>query len=317
MKKVLITIKDFPNRFPKASRYLESNCFQVIIRDSFYKLTEVDYSTVVAEADALIPGPGQYDEKFLSRAKSLKILSRMGSGMDNIDLDYAGGNSIVVTNSKGCNTNAVAEMAVALMLSVTRGITVMNSRVKKGEWFRFPGEELYGKIVGLLGFGMIAQRTAQMLIPFGARVISYDPYMNEQAAKKYNVKPVTFDELIKTSDIISVHIPALEENERMFNKDIFAKMKDSVYFINTARGILVDEEALYNALKSGKVAAAASDVFNNEPVNPDNKLLELENFTATPHVAGMTVKSMLDDSMTVAQAIIDFFNGKEPANRVV
>lgn len=317
MKSVLILKEDFDSCFPSAYRFLLENGCEVIIKESIGALTPEDYDGCLKNADAILIGAEYCGEEFLSHAEKLKILSRMGSGMDNVDLNYAQKRDIVVTNSKGCNANAVAEMTLALMLSVLRGIFPMSGFLRKGLWHRPPGEEIRGKTVGLVGFGAISQRVAHLLQPFEARVITCDPYLNKIAAKALKVASVGFDDLIRTADIISVHIPALKENVGMFNRDVFAKMKQGVYFINCARGALVDETALYHALSSGKIAAAAADVFCAEPVLPDYPLLALDNFIATPHIAGKTTQSMLDDSMTVVTSIVNCLNGKEPDSRVI
>lgn len=319
MKSLVILIKDFDKRFPQAYRYLLDQGINVTIKDSLDSLSDRDYELFIQNADAIFAGPGNYDAAFLSKAKRLGILSRMGSGMDNIDLEYAKAHGITVTNSKGGNTNAVAEMVVALMLTVVRNLVPANARVKDGQWRKdyVPGEELYGKTIGLMGFGMIAQRVAQLLAPFSLKLIACDTYMDTAIASKLGVAPVSFAELLTQSDVISLHIPALKENIGLFNHAVFTRMKKGVYFINCARGTLVEEDALYEALISGRVAAAASDVFCSEPVTPDNKLLTLDNFIATPHIAGMTTKSSVDDSMIVVNSIVAFFNGKEPGYRVI
>jgi D-3-phosphoglycerate dehydrogenase len=318
MKSILITIKDFDSRFPRAYQFLLENGLVVIIKESIKALTPEDYDGCLKNADAVLIGTDDCGAEFLSRAMHLKILARMGSGMDNVDLNYAKKRGIAVTNSHGCNAHAVAEMTLTLMLSILRGIFPMNGYLKNGLWHkRFPGEEMRGKIVGLVGFGLIGQRVAHLLQSFDVRIIACDPYFNKVAAEALKVEAAGFEDLIRTADIISLHIPALPENIGMFNRNVFEKMKKGVYFINCARGALVDETALYDGLLSGKIAGAAADVFDCEPVMTDNPLLKLDNFIATPHIAGMTVQSMLDDSMTVVTSIVDCLNGKRPKSRIV
>lgn len=318
MYSVLIAIKNFDKRFPQATQYLQEHNIDIIIRDSIASLTAEDSRKILPFIDALIPAAEPCDAKLLEQAKNLRILSRMGSGMDNIDLDYCKARGIIVTNSKGCNANGVAEMAMALIFASLRSIVRLNNYAREGAWFkRFPGEELWGKTIGLVGFGIIARRLAEMLQPFSTSIIACDPLMDHDAAVSLHVTPVSFDELLLRSDIVSVHVPALKENIDMFNAETFSAMKNGAVFINCARGILVNEDDLYNALKSGKLYAAASDVFRTEPVQPYNKLFELHNFIGTPHVAGMTTKSAVDDSMAVATSIVDCLNGLEPGYRIV
>ncbi len=318
MKSVLITIKNFDRRFPQAMQYLIDHDINIIIRDSIISLTGEERQEILPSIDALIPAAEPCNMELLAQMKNLKILSRMGSGMDNIDLDYCKAHGIIVTNSKGCNANGVAEMTLALIFASLRSIVRLNQYAREGAWSkRFPGEELWGKTVGLVGFGIIARRLSEMLQPFTVRIVACDPFMDHTAAESLHVSPVSFNELLACSDIVSVHIPALKENVGLFDEKIFGAMKTGAIFVNCARGILVNEDDLYNALKSGKLYAAASDVFCKEPLPPDNKLFELDNFIGTPHAAGMTTRSSVDDSMAVVTSIIDCLNGREPGYRII
>lgn len=318
MKSVLIVIKNFDKRFPQAMQCLIDNNIDVTIRDSVSSLTVDERRTILPFIDAFIPAAEPCKMELLAQMKNLKILSRMGSGMDNIDLDYCKAHGIVVTNSKGCNANGVAEMTLALIFASLRNIVRLNNYAREGAWSkRFPGEELWGKTVGLVGFGIIARRLAEMLQPFAVRIVACDPFMDYAVAESLYVTPVSFTELLSCSDIVSIHVPAIKENIGMFCAKTFSAMRDRAIFINCARGILVNEDDLYNALKSGKLYAAASDVFCTEPVQPNHKLFELDNFIGTPHAAGMTTKSSVDDSMAIATSIIDCLNGREPGYRVI
>lgn len=318
MFKLLITVRNFEKRFPEALRYLRENGAEITFCPQLAQLSPDEKRAVLADKEALFVTAERCGRELLDLAENVRILSRMGSGMDGVDLEYCKSRGICVTNSKGCNAAAVAEMTLMLILSSLRGLNKLYRIASQGRWEeRYAGKQLQGKTVGLLGFGQIAQKLAELLIPFGVKIIASDPYMNHGRAAELGVKPCDLAALLAEADILSVHIPALKENVGMFHGDAFAQMKDGAVFINCARGALVDEEALYQALESGKLYAAASDVFVTEPVQPHHKLFDLPNFIGTPHEAGMTLESAYADSMAVATSIAAFMRGEEPGYRVV
>lgn len=318
MFRLLITVKDYQARFQEAYRHLSTNGASITFCPELDQLTAAEKAAVLANQDALHVAAEQWNADVLAMAPQVRIISRMGSGTDNIDLKYCKEHHIAVTNSKGCNATAVAEMTLLLTLASLRGLHQLYGIAQSGHWEkRCAGKELRGKTVGLLGFGEIARRVAELLQPFGVRIISHDPFMDHSRAAALGVEPTAFPELLAGADILSVHIPALKENIGMFNRETFASMKDGAVFINCARGALVNEDDLFEALQSGKLYAAASDVFAQEPLPAGNKLFTLPNFIGTPHEAGMTLESACADSMTIAQSIADFMRGESPANRVV
>lgn len=313
MYRLLIAVKDFESRFPKAFRLLsDSSLFDLISCPSLKELSSREQDDLLSSADGVFWAADLLDAFLLDRMPKLKIVSKMGSGMDNIDLDGCRERGISVVNSRGKNTNAVAEMTLCLMLALLRQLLPLSRAARKGDWnARIPGTELKGKTVGLIGFGMIARRVAELLSPFGVHICAYDPYMDETAAKRLQVTPVSLHELLAVSDIVSVHIPALPENEGMFCRDLFSRMKPGCLFVNCSRGSLVVEEDLFAALRDGVLAGAACDVFRQEPLSAGNPLFSLDPFIGTPHVAGMTAESMEEDSMEIAQKLIAFFSGRE------
>ena len=313
MYHLLITVKDFPSRFPKAFRTLSaSGLFRLDLCPSLRELSGEERETLFSSADGLFWAADPLDASTLNRMPKLKIVSKMGSGMDNIDLDECRIRGIAVVNSKGGNTNAVAEMTLCLMLGLLRHLLPLSRAAREGRWdARIPGEELNGKTVGLIGFGMIARRVARLLSPFSVWICAYDPCLDEEAAKRLNVVPVSLDELLSVSDLISVHIPALPENEGMFCRDLFRRMKPGCLFLNCSRGSLVVEKDLYDALNSHTIAGAACDVFCEEPLPAGHPLFSLDSFIGTPHVGGMTEESMEADSMEIARKLIAFFSGQE------
>lgn len=306
----------FASRFPKAYDLLMSNGNVVTIIDSVRNLRSTD-KKLLNMAQGLVPAAETIDSDLLSEMPNLQIISKMGSGMDNIDLDYCRTHGIVVTNSKGENAEAVAEMTLALMLASLRKLVYFYQCAQNGEWHkRIPGEELQGKTVGLVGYGFISRRVAKLLSSFETNTIAFDPYLDEKTISDTKVVPVTFKELLKTSDIISLHLPATPETKGLFNDSVFTSMKKGCCFINCSRGSIVDETALYQALFSKHLACAACDVFQSEPLSPANKLFTLDNFIGTPHVAGMTTQSAEKDSMAIAMDITAFFSGAKPLHQV-
>ena len=313
MYHLIITVKDFPSRFPKAYRTLsDSGLFTLHLRPTWKDLSGSEQETLFAAADGLFWAADRLDAALLNRMPKLKLVSKMGSGMDNIDLDGCRTRGIAVVNSKGKNTNAVAEMTLCLMLALLRHLLPLSRAAREGAWdARVPGSVLKGKTIGLIGFGMIARQVAQLLSSFSVRICAYDPYLDEKAAKKLGVSPVSLDKLLAVSDLISVHIPALPENEGMFCRELFSRMKPGCLFLNCSRGSLVVEEDLYDALRDRTLAGAACDVFRQEPLPAGNPLFSLDTFIGTPHLAGMTEESMEADSMEIAQKLIAFFSGQE------
>jgi D-3-phosphoglycerate dehydrogenase len=238
----------------------------------------------------------------IEAGKNLKIIARAGTGLDNVDVEKAKEKGIKVINTPGANGISVAELAIGLMISCARHIAKGTMDLKNGEWTKkqLKGHELYKRTVGIIGFGNIGREVAKRLLAFDMRVLAYDPFVKET---DMNVEIVDLDTIFKESDFITIHVPLTNETKHLVSKDAFEKMKDGVILINAARGGVVDEEALYNALVSGKVYAAGLDVFEVEPPTDElrKKLLEFPNVVATPHIGASTVEAQL----RVGQIIVD------------
>lgn len=318
MKKVFVAIPDLYVKNPEAKELLVSNGFEVIetpISDweAYEKLDEI-----LPEICGIIAGGvGKFDEGLFKKAKNLKIIAKTGKGLDNIDYKKAREFGISVTNTGSANANGVAELAIGLMISLLRQIPKQSRNTKSRIWDRIPGNEIKGKTVGLLGFGAIAQLVAGKLFCFETREIcAYDLYPNHEAAKKLNVKIRDLDYVLNNSDIVCMHLPGVKETNKLMSEKTFSMMKDGAYFINVARGSIVDEKALYEALVSGKLAGAALDVYEKEPATYDSPLFKLDNVICTPHIGGTTYESLTSDCMMTAKAIIDAINGRTPENLV-
>ncbi len=258
------------------------------------------------------------DEELLEAAENLKVVGRAGNGIDNIDLDAATRRGIMVVNTPESNTVSAAEHTIGMLLASCRNIPQANQFIKSGQWGRnqFKGNELNGKTVAIIGLGRIGGLVATRLQAFNMKVIGYDPYISNERFKLLGVeKKDNLEELMKEADIITVHTPKTEETVGMIGEKELEMARDGIRLVNVARGGIIDEKALYNALKKGKVASAAIDVFENEPC-PDNPLFEFENTVVTPHLGASTVEAQNKVGTSIARQVINVLEGKLAPNAV-
>ena len=244
--------------------------------------------------------------EIISKARSTKIIARVGVGLDNVDIESAKQYQIEVVNSPESAINAVAELVIGLMLSMARSLTLADSEMKKGNWIKkeLSGIELKGKYLGIVGVGNIGRNVARIARALRMNIIGYDTYpIKREFINEVGMITTDFNTLIASSDFISCHVPATEETKHMFNEEAFSKMKPTAFIINSSRGEIMDENSLYNALITKKIAGAALDVFENEP--PTNrKLIELSNVICTPHIGAQTKESQDLASNVIAEKII-------------
>ena len=284
--------------------------FEIISNDTGRILTRDEQKELIKDAYAIVAGTEKYDADMLSVCKNLKVVTRFGVGTDNFDLKAM--KEMGVQVGVIANYNAVAEFALTLILASMKNLPRYDAVVREGKWSRFPMRELSQKTVGLVGFGRIGRRLAELLSGFNVQILAYDPFMNEAAAAERNVTAVTLDELLRRSDVVSLHLPSTEETHHMINAETIAKMKDGAYLINTARGSLIDEKALYEALVSGKLTGAGLDVFEKEPVTPENPLFTLENDVLAPHVSALSYETNYNGGIICAQSIVQVHDGGKP-----
>lgn len=256
------------------------------------------------------------DERKYKALPNLKAVAKFGVGVDNIDGALAKRYGVVALNAPGQNSNAVAELTVGFMLDLLRHVVPLHKEMEKGRWPRFMGGELKGKTVGLLGFGAIARLVAKKLQCFDVEVLAYDLYPNEKAAAELGVTMTDLQSVITRSDIVSIHIPATPETHHLFNRETIATMKDGAFLVNAARGALVDLDDLADALQSGKLAGAALDAFEVEPLPLDAPILQCENIVLTPHTGAETRESYYNVSMTTAADILRVLKGETPKFQV-
>lgn len=243
----------------------------------------------------------------IKAAKNLKVIGRAGSGLDNVDKPAATAAGIAVMNTPGGNTITTAELTFGMLLAMSRHIPQAFLSIKEGKWekSRFQGTEVYDKTLGIIGMGNIGQVLCKRAKCFGMDVLGYDPFLSKDKALELGVSLVTLDEIYAKSDYISVHTPLVKETKGMINKDTIAKMKDGVKILNIARGGIINEKDIYDALKSGKVSSCAIDVFELEPpVN--NPLLTLDNVIATPHLGASTKEAQVNVAVAVCNQMADY-----------
>lgn len=272
----------------------------------------------IGQYDALlVRSQTQVDAALLQAADKLQIIGRAGVGVDNIDLKAATEQGILVVNAPDGNTNSAAEHTMAMLMALARNIPQAYMSLKNGNWDRksFIGIELKGKTLGVIGLGRIGAEVAQRAKGQRMQVIAYDPFLSEEKAEKMGVKKGTVDEVVRAADFVTVHTPLLKETKHLLNAQAFSLMKQGVYIINCARGGIIDEDALYEALQQGKVAGAALDVFEVEPF-VDHKLLNLPQVIATPHLGASTVEAQEIVAVDVCDDVVRYFTGQAVKNPV-
>ena len=280
--------------------------------DSHDKLSAEDLIRIIPDYDALIVrGQTRVTPAVLDAASNLKVVGRAGVGVDNIDLDSAKKHNVTVVNAPTSTTVAVAELAFGLLLALARNLPRADVTMKQGQWVKkeFEGVELNGKTLGIIGFGRIGMEVARRAAAFGMSVIIYDPNVSEHELEHGNAEPVSLQDLFAWSDFISLHLPLNVQTRDLLGPMAFSQMKDSVRIISTARGGIIDEEALLNALKSGKVAGAALDVFEKEPPGL-TELVAHPRVIATPHIGAQTAEAQSRAAEDIAHEVLAALKGK-------
>lgn len=281
-------------------------------------LSSEELKKIIGDYDALaIRSATKVTADLLSAAKRLKVVGRAGIGLDNVDIPAATKHGVIVMNTPGGNVITTAEHAIAMMMSITRNIPWGTASLKAGKWEKknLEGRELYNKILGIIGFGKIGSIVADRARGLKMQVVIYDPFVTPEQIEKAGYTSVTLDELYAKADYITVHVPKLKDTLNLLNKDAFDKMKNGVMIINCARGGIINETDLYNAIKSGKVAGAALDVFEKEPPGA-SLLFELDKVICTPHLGASTQEAQVNVAVAVAGQIIDYLKNGTIANAV-
>ncbi len=280
-------------------------------------LSKVELLRVIPDYDALIVRSGtQVDVDVIKTGTNLKVIGRAGMGVDNIDVRAATLAGIIVMNTPGANSVATAEQTMALMLAATRHTHKAHASLLEGRWKRssYTGTELNGKTLGIIGFGRVGRLVSQRALAFGMTAIAYDPFVSEEVAGELHVTLVDLDDLLAESDYISLHTALLEETVEIINAAAIAQMKDGVIIINAARGKLINDSDLAEALKSGKVRAAGIDVYSQEPPPLDHPLIGLPNVVHTPHLGASTSEAQHVVAIQIAGQVLDALRGTNYLN---
>ncbi len=273
---------------------------------------------VVAPAQALIVRSAtQVDAALLSAADDLKIVGRAGVGVDNIDVQYASERGVIVANAPEANVQSAAELAVGLIIASARRIPQAHTALYEGRWERskWVGTELFGCTAGIIGLGRVGRLVAQRLEAFGMRLVAYDPYVSPESAAEVNVSLLSLEDLLSQSDFITIHLIKTAETTGMLNAETLAHAKPTAFLINTARGGIVDEDALLKALEEGRLGGAAIDTWSNEP-SVDSPLLHRTDVIALPHLGASTKEAQIRAAVTIAQCVIDGLAGDPVATAV-
>jgi len=308
---VLVTTRSFGKEVREPLERLRDAGCRILEWREGAGLDEADLRVKVALADAWIVAFHPIGAALMDSAPRLRVIAKHGVGVDNIDISAATGRGIVVTTAPSANDQAVADLTMGLLLAMLRHIPEANASVKAGQWERFLGCGLSGKVMGILGLGRIGQSVARRAKGFAVELVGADPFWPEEAARELGVRRVTPDELVAQSNIISLHAPLTAETQGLIDGAVIGRMKAGVWIVNTSRGRVVDEKAMYEALKSGHVAGYATDVFENEPP-AGNPLLALPNVIGTPHMGTHTRESLKLMGDRVANAVLRVFRGERP-----
>lgn len=306
MKRVLITSRSFGQVSKKPLEILVDSGFKVEFYNS--EFDELEFRKRLSCCDALIIGAHELTEEALKGAADLKIVSKHGAGLDNIDLKITEKYGVAVTNVPAVNSNAVADLAFSLILDVARRTSYAADRVKDGFWGKVVGVDVYGKSISIIGFGEIGKNVARRAKGFSMNVYAYDPFLSEleEEFKEY-VKLTTLEEALKEADFLSIHVPLNEHTKNLIDDFKIKQMKKGSFIINTSRGGIVDEKALYKNITEGHLAGAGLDVLEHEPMKEDNPLRRLPQVTITPHMGMYSHEAIDSVSLVAAQNVVDFF----------
>ena len=302
---VLVTPRPFHTKGKEQLQRLRDAGFEVEWNDTGSRFSRSDLEARIANVDALLTGNDPLDRKLLEKAVNLKVISKYGVGLDNIDLEYAKEHGVRVFKAVGANSESVAEYAVLLMMSAQRRLPELYANSKHGIDRRLVGHEASGKTIGLIGLGAIGRHVAKMAAAMNMSVLAYDPYVSQNQAPVGVTCMSSFDDLLASSDIVSLHLPLTDATAGVMGQKEFGAMKPSAILVNTARAGLVDADALQKALLTGQIAYAVEDV---ELQERPSELVALNNYYITPHAASFTVEA---DQKTMATSVDNIIKGLE------
>ena len=262
------------------------------------------------------------DKEVFDAGKKLKVISNYAVGFNNIDVDEASKRGIYVTNTPGILTETTADCAFALMMAVSRRIVEGDKNIRAKRWVHawgprmFMGSDIHGKTLGIVGLGRIGVAMTKRAKGFDMKIIYYDPIRRVDLEKEYGIVYLPLNDLLAQADFVSIHVPLTNETLHLIKKEQFNMMKRTAYLVNTSRGLVIDEKALYEALKTKQIAGAGLDVFEREPIEPTNPLIELDNIVMTPHIASASIDTRIAMAMMAATNLIAVLERRVPSNAV-
>ena len=308
--KVLVTPTSFkPDSTGSAMDLLRSFCDDLVFNPIGKPLTEDQLIPLINECDGFIAGLDFITRKVIENAPRLKAISRYGVGIDRVDIEAAKEKKIVVCNTPGVNSNAVADLVFAFLLSLARKVPYLDKTTREGQWLRSTGFELYKKTLGIIGLGAVGKATARRAAGFSMNILAYDPFLNLEYANANGIVPATFDELITKADFISLSLPYSDEIRNLISGEVMKRMKKGAIIINTSRGGLIDENVAYELLKSGHLGGLGLDAFEVEPPG-QSPLFTLDNVVVTPHTGAHTKEAIDGMAQMAVQNLIDVLEGR-------
>jgi D-3-phosphoglycerate dehydrogenase len=317
MKKKVLIGSRARSRAPEAMKILEEQGYELILNPYDRTLTETELMDMIQGVEGMIAGSDKVTAAVLAAGvPTLKIVAKQGVGYNTIDVVSAKEQKIDVTITPGANSKSVADLAMGLMLSIARNVPAMDRKIREKGWYRHTGVELAGKVLGIVGMGNIGGEVAKRAFAFGMKILAYDVYPRQDFIDQYGVTYVSLDEIFTKSDFVSLHAPAIKDTIGMVNIDRLRSMKKTAFIINTARGELIIEDDLYEALSTGVIAGAALDVYQNEPP-ADSKLVDLPNIVLTAHSGAYTKEAIVNAGVIAAEEIVRVLSGEKAKYSVI
>ena len=313
--KILITPRSFASFSDKSLKMFTERGYEIKRNNTGRPYEKEEMLKLIRDIDGIIIGIDELSAEIIEGADALKVISKYGIGLDNIDINTATNKKIIVTSTPTANVDAVADLAFGLILSLARRIPEADKKTKSGKWEKIIGKSVWEKTLGVIGLGKIGRQVVKRAKGFEMNILAFDIVEDKKFVQKYGIKYVNLEKLLRKSDYISIHIPLSDATRGMISYEELEKMKKDAFLINASRGGIVDEEALYDALRNNKLRGAALDVYNNEPLR-ESPLKELDNVIMTPHIGAYTEEAIENMSIQAAQNLIDVLEGKKPQNRV-
>lgn len=313
--KILITPRSFASISKKPMEMLKGKGYEIVKNETGKPLNNKEMSELIEDVDGIIIGIDDLNAGIIKQAHNLNVISKYGVGVDNIDIKAATTQGIVVINTPKANIDAVADLAFALMLALARRIPEADRETKAGNWKKFIGTSVWRKKLGVIGLGKIGRQVVKRARGFEMEILCYDIIQDEEFARQFGVRYVDLETLLKESDYITIHTPLNNATKGIIGYKELEMINENAFLINTSRGGIIDEKALYDALKNNKIKGAALDSYKDEPLK-NSPLVELKNIIMTSHNGAYTKEAINNMGVQAAQNLIDVLEGREPENRI-